>query len=176
MPLRKKLGFIAIWMVLFFFCLLGYSFKSQASYLFWRVAGVIAPGIALSTSPGIVEIVRDNSMHFHVNASINGVTIPFLIDTGASNIALSYEDAKRIGIQPAELRFDIPIATASGNSLVAQIPPITITVGSITLSKIAASISKPGALDTSLLGMSFLNQLGSYSFEGDRLVFRAPVL
>ncbi len=52
--------------------------------------------------------------HFFVTADINGSSIKVLVDTGASAVALSYEDAQEIGLRPNSLTFDIPVSTANG--------------------------------------------------------------
>jgi aspartyl protease family protein len=93
-----------------------------------------------------------------------------MVDTGASFVTLTPEDAKAIGIDPSGLRYDMTIRTANGTIDAAPITIARLGVGSIERRDVAALVAPAKSLDQSLLGMSFLNTLTGYAISGDRLV------
>ncbi len=106
-----------------------------------------------------------------MNALVNGTVVNFLVDTGASDVAISTDDARRLGFDPGKLAYNIPYQTANGVTMAARVVIDEIKVGDITVRKVKASISR-GNMDMSLLGMTFLNQIGSIEVKGDRLMLR----
>ena len=68
---------------------------------------------------------------------------------------------------------DVPVTTANGAALAAEVPVGEIAVGSIVMRNVGALVARPGALEESLLGMSFLERLKSYTVERGRLVLTA---
>lgn len=94
----------------------------------------------------------------------------FLFDTGASALTLRNEDARAAGIDTDQLAYTIPVSTANGRSQVAAMRVNDLTIGSLRLDNIRAFVARPGALETSLLGMSVMDRLSSWRVEGDRLI------
>jgi aspartyl protease family protein len=121
--------------------------------------------------PGVVTLRAENNGHFFANALVNGTAVDFLIDTGATDVALAPEDALRLGIDLAKLDYSIPISTANGKIFAASAELTDIAIGGIHLDHVTATIPR-AALEHSLLGMSFLKRLASYTIDGDRLVMR----
>ncbi|HYJ36906.1 MAG TPA: TIGR02281 family clan AA aspartic protease, partial [Rhizomicrobium sp.] len=109
--------------------------------------------------------------HFLVYGTINGARIAFLIDTGATDIVLAPEDAKRLGIDLDRLSFDRPFGSANGIGYGAKAVVASLGVGPIQFSDVEVSINK-SAMGTSLLGMAFLKRLKSYSVSGGKLILR----
>jgi len=171
--MAKNLSFIGVWMLIFVMTLLGYSYRNNLTVYYYRVLGQLVPGMAVPLTPGAVAINRDDSGHFHVTALVNGVQIYFLIDTGASQVALTAADATKLGINVNALTYDVPISTAGGTSYVAGIPKVSVQIGDIVIQGASATVSHAQDLDSSLLGMSFLSQLASFSVEGDRMILQA---
>ena len=97
----------------------------------------------------------------------------FLFDTGASAVVLTAEDARRAGVETSRLVFDVPVATANGAAMAAETRLDQIAVGPIVMRNVPAMVARRGALDGSLLGMSFLERLKSYTVEHDRLILVA---
>ncbi|BAQ17959.1 retropepsin-like aspartic protease family protein [Methyloceanibacter caenitepidi] len=119
---------------------------------------------------GVVRLKADRRGHFVFPGKVDGRTVTFMADTGASIVALTYEDARRAGLSPANLDFSARVSTANG---VARVAPVTLSrvrVGSITLRNVPAAVAEKGALDVNLLGMSFLGRLESFNLSGDELV------
>jgi aspartyl protease family protein len=106
-----------------------------------------------------------------VYGKVNGTTVPFLIDTGASDIVLSPGDARRIGIDMDALSFDHVYETANGQGRGAPYQVASLQVGDIVFKDVSVSINDAN-MRTSLLGMSFLRRLKSFGFENHQLVLR----
>lgn len=118
-----------------------------------------------------VVVRRREDGHFWVEADINGVVIPFLIDTGASQVILSPADADRLGLYLTANDYTQAFDTANGMVRAAPVTLGELRVGQLRVSNVAASVN--GApLRQSLLGMSFLGRLESFSYEGDELILR----
>jgi aspartyl protease family protein len=107
--------------------------------------------------------------HFVVEAVIDGVPITLLVDTGASDLVIAPEDARRLGHVGARLRFDLRYETANGVIRAAPIRLREVRIGQLSLYDVDAAVTE-GDLPVSLLGMSFLRRLGGYRVEGDRLL------
>ncbi|MBD3666351.1 MAG: TIGR02281 family clan AA aspartic protease, partial [Kangiella sp.] len=90
---------------------------------------------------------------------------------GASHVALTPFDAQRLGFDINALDYRIPYQTANGIAYAAPVRLEEISIGSITVRDVRASVSKDG-LSQSLLGMSFLGQLTGVELSGDRLILR----
>jgi aspartyl protease family protein len=112
----------------------------------------------------MLQYRADASGHFFVDAAVNGTTIRFLVDTGASVVALSPDDARAAGISDGQLRFSETISTANGQTHAAA-----ATLGSVRLEQLevlevpAVVMQEP--MPVSLLGMSFLRRLEGYSIR-----------
>jgi aspartyl protease family protein len=117
-----------------------------------------------------VSVYRAGDGHFAIRASVDDVPLTLLVDTGASFVTLTYDDAKQIGIDPDRLDYNVPIRTANGAMTAAGITIDRLTVGSIERRNVRALVAPRQSLEQSLLGMTFLNTLNSYAISGDRLV------
>ncbi len=151
-----------IWLTIAFVLVAGYSYQYSLKIFFYRIAGNIAPSLAQNNTNGTVTIYAGQSGHFSVNALVNGATVQFLLDTGATEVVLTPQDAKNAGIDTSNLTYSSVVQTANGNTTTASVTLDQVQVGSIVLQNVEASVSQ-GNLDTSLLGMSFLTRLGSYN-------------
>ena len=118
----------------------------------------------------VAERGRDN--HFRFDATINGVHMPVLFDTGASVLALRAEDAQRLGFDPVTLRYSWKTRTANGVTETAPIMIDTITIGNITQHKIQAVVHRAGTLSENLLGQSFMSGLAGYNVVQNQLVLK----
>jgi len=110
--------------------------------------------------------------HFKSNARINGTSIRVMVDTGASTVALSHEDARRAGFRIDDLRFDTPVSTANGIVNAARVKIDRIEVGGIRVERVEGMVMPKGAMVGSLLGMSFLSRLDSYEVKNGVLLLR----
>jgi aspartyl protease family protein len=129
------------------------------------------PGIGDATgSPGSVSLPAGKYGHFLTEAEINGRDIDVMVDTGASVVALSYNDAERAGIFVNPSDFTHTAQTANG---IARVAPVTISrirIGDIMVRNVQAVVSERGASERTLLGMSFLGRLSRVEMRGGTLV------
>ena len=120
----------------------------------------------------IVEIEAENNGHFNAEAEINGRPIEVMIDTGATMVALSYEDAERAGILLNDADFTRAVSTANGIARVAPVTLDRVSIGNITVRDVPAAVAERGRMRTSLLGMSFLSRLSRFDMRSGRLVMQ----
>lgn len=125
-----------------------------------------------SSSGGMVVLEADRRGHYHAKLLINGVTVESLVDTGASVVAMSAEDAKRANIRAGSDARKASFNTANGivQATIVSIPEIRLQ--GVTLRNVEASIMPPGTMSGTLLGMSFLKKLGSFEIRGNTLVLK----
>lgn len=109
--------------------------------------------------------------HFWANARVNSGRVHFLVDTGASSVALTLNDAKKSGIKTRDLVYNVPVSTAGGTNYAASIKLKSVSIGSITLRDVDALVIRKG-LTTSLLGMSYLGELQKVEATRDTLFLR----
>jgi aspartyl protease family protein len=107
--------------------------------------------------------------HFRVNAYINNRKVAMMADTGATYVALSWKDARHLGLTH-NLEYTGRARTANGTSKIAPVMLDSIQIGDIKIYDVQGIVSERGKLDTSLLGMSFLGKLERFEMSGRRLV------
>jgi aspartyl protease family protein len=97
--------------------------------------------------------------HFHSNIRVNGRTVEAMVDTGASIVALTFEDAASAGIHVRDPEFTHRVSTANGVARVAMITLDSVAIDDIMVRNVRAAVAERGKLTKTLLGMSFLGQL-----------------
>lgn len=118
---------------------------------------------------GRITLTRAQDGHFYADAMAHGERVRFMVDSGASRVSLSYADAERIGVQMSHLAFTMPVNTANGVTMTAPLTLDYVMIGNLRVSKVRASVAREGQMDGSLLGMSFLEQLGGWKVEGNSM-------
>ena len=106
-----------------------------------------------------MTIARGQNGHFSVGAEVDGRHMEFLVDTGASVIALRERDAARLGIHPAQREYTANVSTANGIVRAAPVELNRVDVGSLTVRNVQALVLPDEALGQNLLGMSFLSRV-----------------
>lgn len=168
----------AIWLGAGFAVLALYAFRGEIGHVVHRVAGEVVPpgvGIEIETAEQgerAVRIRRQTNGHFSVRGTVNGQVMTLLVDTGASTVVLKPADADRAGIDTSGLSYTVAVSTANGQAYAAPARIRSISVGQIEVRDVEALVAKPGTLNESLLGMSFLRRLRSYEFSGEFLTLR----
>jgi aspartyl protease family protein len=150
-----------------------YASRGELQTVIDRAIGDIAVGRTVVMPEGEVVAARRTDGSFLVKGEVNGHETRFIFDTGASTVVLRAEDAAALGFKLDSLDYSIPVATANGGALAAPIVIDRLTVGVITERRVRALIARSGVLHANLLGMSFLERLGSYEVRGNRLILRA---
>jgi aspartyl protease family protein len=117
-----------------------------------------------------VALGADPSGHYLADATVNGVAIRVMVDTGATIVALTAETARRLGIAPSSSAVRVGISTANGNVSAGLVKLAHVRLGNVDVYDVDAAVMPPGALSVNLLGMSFLGKLSRFQAGGGQLV------
>lgn len=129
---------------------------------------VVAPAV---TDSRTANLRKEADGHYWTTAKVNGVPVRFLVDSGASVVALTVRDARRIGLDIDALPRNAQVSTASGKVIAATAMLDTIAIERVEVEGVQAVVIEDG-LEQSLLGMSFLNQLKSWEATPKAIVIR----
>ena len=189
LALKQALAWLAIGLGLLVF----YTYRVEFERVAVRTIGELLPGTPIAGSgftgsqtstygqssadrqsgtDKVVAITAGRGGHFAVEALVNSTSVRLMADTGATLVALTYEDARRIGLDPDNLKYDLKVYTANGVARNARAVLAEVSVGSITLTNVRATVARPNQLQTSLLGMSFLSRLKSFQIRGTQMVLQ----
>ena len=166
---------LLIWCVIILGFVTGFLYQDQAREMVLRVAGGLAPGhpVTLTDQNGqAVSIRKSLNGHFEAAGTVNGAPVGFLIDTGATSIALSHDDALRIGFSDDDLSYTLVINTANGKAKAAAVQLDNVVIGSISRTGLRAMVAEPGQLDQSLLGMNFISSLTAFEMRRNEVILR----
>ena len=152
---------LLLWAAIALVLLVGYSYRFELRGLGDRLMGEVAPASGLRTASGSVSFRAGDDGHFRVAATVSGATVQFMVDTGASVVVLTPDDARRVGLDPDKLSYSIPFRTANGTGFGAPVVLPEIRIGPITITNVRAAVNKTPMAD-SLLGQSFLDRLSGY--------------
>jgi aspartyl protease family protein len=120
---------------------------------------------------GDFTLTRAPDGHFYTDAQVNGTVIRFLVDTGASSVALSKADAARIGLQFTDAEFTATGQGAGGKLALKPVMLDHIIVGTTDAANVEGVIVDSD-MKTSLLGQSWLKRVGTVEIKGDRMVLK----
>lgn len=166
---------LLVWVVIILGLATGWLYQDQAREMALRVAGGLAPGRAVTVTDenGPAVLIRKSlNGHFEAAGEVNGQPVDFLIDTGATSIALSHDDALRIGFSEDDLNYSLIINTANGRARAAPVRLDRVTIGTVARNGLRAMVSEPGRLDQSLLGMNFISSLTAFEMRRDEVILR----
>ncbi len=135
------------------------------------MSGADEAGEAAGNGVAESQIKRSPDGHFYVDALVNGSSVHFLVDTGASMVALTREDAQRVGLVFFDNEFTGEARTASGTAKVKPVKLERVAVGALEAPQVDAAIIDSG-LGISLLGQSWLQRVGNVTITGDTLILR----
>jgi len=125
---------------------------------------------AQNSLPGSVTIQRDPRGYFLVAARVDGRRMNFMLDTGASRVALRQSDASMLGIHPFARDFNIEVHTANGVTYAAKADLGMVEIEGLTVRNVAALVLPDQALSENLLGLSFLSRLRTFTYREGRMV------
>jgi len=112
---------------------------------------------------------KEGDGHYWATARVNGVIVKFLVDTGATLVALNERDARRAGLDPDNLQQNVNVRTASGRVKAAGAVIEEMEIDGVAVEDVSAVIIEEG-LEHSLLGMSFLNRLQSWDVTPNAII------
>lgn len=128
-----------------------------------------SPAPPPSTGYRSLTLKRDDRGHFQTDGTLDGRRMSFLVDTGASVIALKASDAARLGVRPHARDFTARVSTANGTVMAAPTEISRVDVGGIVVHNVAALVLPDAVLSQNLLGMSFLSRV-RFEHRNGRLV------
>jgi aspartyl protease family protein len=135
------------------------------------MAVAVAPPAPKKSQAIDTVLRRHDDGHFYVDAEVNGQLVHFVVDTGASTVALTKADAERAGISFLPSEFRVIARGASGN-----VKGEEIRINHIAIDQKEAfdqrGIVVDDGLDVSLLGQSFLSQIGTVLIDGETMTLR----
>lgn len=136
-----------------------------------RMARLDVQGFARTAQlPAAGAVAKGADGHFWADAEVNGAPVHFLVDTGATAVALTPADAQRLGFKPADLKYGYSVTTATGSSRAAAVTLTSVSVNGARLEDVKALVIADG-LDVSLLGMSYLGRLTRFEATRDTMRF-----
>ncbi|TIW73245.1 MAG: TIGR02281 family clan AA aspartic protease [Mesorhizobium sp.] len=175
-PLGDMARNLGTWAVIVLALIAGYQYRYELQDVASRVTAGLVPGspLALGVEDGHATVTLDkaDNGHFEARILINGAPVRAVVDTGATSIVLTAEDAQAAGFNPATLNFTIPVSTANGMARAAAVKTDEVAIGGIVRKDMAVMIAAPGMLGQSLLGMNFIGSLSGFDVRGDRMVLR----
>ncbi len=168
-----------IWIGIFLFAVTLYAFRDDFALVGNQVMAELVPSRAqpisqLETSSGSTNAValrKSADGHFWADGKVENTHVRFMVDTGASTVALTLNDARRAGFKPKDLRFVVPVSTAAGQVMAAPITLEKLSIGGLLVRDVNALVLRDG-LNTSLLGMSYLGRLSRFEASQNQLILR----
>lgn len=165
---RGRMGVVltqaAVWALLFLAVI--------AAYGLWpEIEAAIRPQqAAVVTEKGAaVEVPRAMDGHYYLTLEVNGAPVEFTVDTGATDLVLSRDDARAAGIDPDELTFLGSALTANGEVRTARVQLAELALEG-TVDRDVPAVVTDGDLRSSLLGMAYLGRFERIEISGDRLL------
>ena len=138
-----------------------------AAYGLWDdIRNAASPSYIIHQTDNTVALRRQPDGHFYANATVNGQGIRFLVDTGATSIVLSRNDAALAGFKPDRLNYSGRASTANGTVKTAPVRIDNFQLGNIASQRLPASVNN-SSLDVSLLGQSYLSRFNRVIIDGD---------
>ncbi len=162
--LGRKLRDALIWVLIFAMVIIAYGFRDT-------LRNGLFPASTRQLSDQVIELRRLGDGHFHADLTVNGHPVRFIVDTGATQLVLSRDDAVAAGIDLDGLSYLGRAMTANGMIETATVRIDTLQFGDLVDRNVRASVGR-GDLGISLLGMDYLNRFESIEIRGDRMLLR----
>jgi aspartyl protease family protein len=134
------------------------------------------PAPASPVAAPLASVSKAADGHFWAEAQVDGegaapARVKFLVDTGATIVALTEADARRLGLDPGGLEYETEVQTAAGETRAARILLRSVSVAGARIENVEAVVVKAG-LNDSLLGMSYLGRLSRFEATQSSLILR----
>ncbi len=145
-----------------------------------RQRGLIAEGF-LDPNAGQIEDSQDKSFVllplawdgiYRTIAQVNNKSLGVVIDTGTPLVVLQYEEAERLGFAPSKMKFTERVPVADRSLPVARLPFLSVRIDGVELIGVDGAIAIKGGLETSLIGLSFLNRLASFGIHDGKMLLK----
>lgn len=169
--LMEHLKYAAIWLVVLALMALGVAYRGEFEGVAQHLRIAFSDGTPVASGGHEMVVPPDSNGGFVVIGIVNGQRVRFMVDTGASETVLSPDDARRVGADLSQLRFDSMSETANGTGYGARYRIRSLAVGPFVLNDFQVEVNR-APMSGSLLGMTFLRRLQSFRVEGGNLVLR----
>ncbi|MDP6706216.1 MAG: TIGR02281 family clan AA aspartic protease [Alphaproteobacteria bacterium] len=171
-PLATTLKQALLWIAIAMVLVVGYSFRVEIGLVGDRVLGELLPHRGIAVGERAIALRAGRDGHFRLEALVNDRPVRFLVDTGATSVILSRDDAERLGYDLDRLRFTQRMETANGSVRGAPVRLDSVEIGALRLADLPAIVNEGEMRGSSLLGISFLKRLKSYEVRDGELVLR----
>lgn len=130
----------------------------------------VAVATAAPAAGRTLNIPRDRRGHFAAEGRIEGQRVGFMVDTGASVVALNETSAARFGLRPSRGEYNATVSTANGTIKAARTRIAMLDVGGLVVRDVDAMVLPDEALSENLLGLSFLSRLKRFEYANGQMV------
>lgn len=162
--LNKMAQHMAAWALIFF--------GTVAAIGLWEdVRSTVLPRQSVFGEEGRIELPRAEDGHYYITLEVNGTPTRFVVDTGASAVVLTAQDAQRAGLATGDLVFLSSAMTANGSVRTAPVTLDSVALGPIIDSRMPAYVNG-GEMDTSLLGMTYLDRFARVEIANGRMILQ----
>lgn len=160
--LNKTVQQMAVWAFIFLGVIAGYG-------LWGDIRQTVKPQQSVMAEAGRVVVPRAPDGHYYLTLMVNGAAVDFLVDTGASQVVLTANDARRAGIDPEKLAYLGRANTANGEVRTASVRMDELALGDIRDKNLRVWVNE-GEMEKSLLGMTYLQRWSHIEIRNGALV------
>ncbi|MEZ5708927.1 MAG: TIGR02281 family clan AA aspartic protease [Blastomonas sp.] len=165
-PMRDMFRMAITWVGIFALIVLIMSFRSEMGQVWTRLKAEIGFGGQIELAGKVMQLRKQNDGHFYARGTINGDSVEFLIDSGATTSAVTFETMEAAGIKVDQSAFPVMVDTANGTVQAWRAVIPEVQIGGIVIRNLPVIVSESFG-DTNMLGMNFLSALKSWDVEGD---------
>jgi len=169
LPFGVTVKYALAWLAIFAGAAVLYSFRGIVRQGWEQVRTELFPGEPIQHGKTI-RVRMEEDGHFHVDAQVNGHTLNFLIDSGATTTALSQTGANAAGVQIDAYGFPVSTQTANGVAMMKRARIGSLSIGSIVRTDFPVLVSADEEDAINLLGMNFLSSLRNWRVEGREMI------
>jgi aspartyl protease family protein len=144
--------------------------KMNSAYATAAPRATVAVALAQQAGNRSLSIPRDSRGHFQAEGRVDGQRIDFMVDTGASVVALNETSAARFGLRPSPSDYNATVTTANGTIKAARTRIAMLDVGGLVVRDVDAMVLPDEALSENLLGLSFLSRLSRFQYANGQMV------
>ncbi|MGA9254221.1 MAG: TIGR02281 family clan AA aspartic protease [Roseobacter sp.] len=140
-----------------------------AAYGLWGdISQTVRPQQAVFAEDNRIVVPRSANGHYYINADVNGTLVSFVLDTGATSLVLTKQDAAQAGLNVEDLNYYSRAMTANGEVRTAPVRLDNITLGTVTDTNVPAVVNE-GEMSNSLMGMTYLQRWGKIQIANNEL-------
>lgn len=167
LPLGQTLKMALAWVAIFAAMFAVFSFRFELLTVWNRMKAEVTG--SSTDADGTMRLRAGDGGHYYVTATVNGNSVRFLVDSGATTTSMSLADARAAGVDVDASGFPVIVSTANGNAEMRRARIASLKVGPITRSDFPVLVSDSLG-DTNLIGMNFLETLKGWRVEGNEMV------